>query len=461
MNKVLIAIVIIFSVFALIQWWVFSAGRRYLFKIYEPMKRSQAYLVLFIIIVINLAAVGVVLHPQLFAANSLIRYLFSLSYFTYFGWILLLGIIYLLVALIYRSMRIFDYLAGIRSSARQNFHVLPSNERGCVGLPHDECESLAPEKAEPSSEYSPNLPTRRAFLQLTAGTGVVLATGSAASGLVEAYQKPLIEEFDFFHHALNGLDKPVTVIQVTDFHYGVFMRDEELEGLVDQLNSTAGEALLITGDVFHTAGTPVREAVPILSKLRERKFGNFVILGNHDFYAGEARVVKALKDSGLTLLRDEWITHRAGEVNIHIGGMDDPRVNWVWGADFPKYADFVRKASTDSGLKILLSHRPNILPAAAVTDMDFILAGHIHGGQIIVPIPGNPKGWSIASIASNYTHGWYQEKQSRLYLNRGVGLTFVPWRINCPPEIAVFHLQAANGSKDRVQRSLTNKVVKI
>jgi hypothetical protein len=72
--------------------------------------------------------------------------------------------------------------------------------------------------------------------------------------------------------------------------------------------------------------------------------------------------------------------------------------------------------------------------------MDLVLSGHTHGGQVIMPTLMKRRGVSLARVAYPYTHGWYRSGQTRMYLNRGVGLTFVPWRLNCPPEIAVLRL---------------------
>lgn len=40
-----------------------------------------------------------------------------------------------------------------------------------------------------------------------------------------------------------------------------------------------------------------------------------------------------------------------------------------------------------------------------------------------------------------YPEGWYQEGQARMYVNRGVGFTWL-FRLNCPPEIACFTLRS-------------------
>jgi predicted MPP superfamily phosphohydrolase len=210
----------------------------------------------------------------------------------------------------------------------------------------------------------------------------------------------------------------------------------------------------ITGDVFHSARTVVEQATPVLKKLRARPLGNFVVLGNHDIYAGKIRSMESLRAAGLTLLRNEWISARAGSSTVHLGGIDDPAGNRKLGHEFPGFDVLMKKCPAGSGVRILLSHRPGVFPCAARRDIDLVLAGHTHGGQIVFPVPGRQEGVSVADIVSDYTQGWYRSGASRMYLNRGVGLTFLPWRIYCPPEIAVIRLTPARdrGESGFVQR---------
>ncbi len=290
---------------------------------------------------------------------------------------------------------------------------------------------------------------------------MVAAASYAGQGIAGAYARPIIDQFDLFHPELDGLTRPLTFIQITDFHFGMFLGSPELERVVRLVNALDGDALFITGDVFHSPLTPVEHATPILKKLKPRRLGNFAVLGNHDFYTGEWLVVQSLKQSGISLLRNQWVSFREGGSDIHLGGIDDPMVNWVWGAKFPGFRGFLDKAPSSSGMRILLSHRPSVLPIASQAGMDFVLSGHIHGGQIIFPYPGRDRGLSIARVASPFTHGWYRVGNSRMYLNRGIGLTFVPWRINCPPEIAVFHLHPAGDGQARVQKRTIDQNLKI
>ena len=142
---------------------------------------------------------------------------------------------------------------------------------------------------------------------------VVVVAGYAGKGVAEAYEPPVIEEFYVSHPSLVGIKHPLTIIQVTDFHFGMFLGSEELNRLVEMLNAIPGDAVMITGDVVPIAhvSSGTGHSDP-LRKLRQRQLGNFAILGNHDFYTGEWRSVQNLKDSGLVLLRNQWMTFTSG-----------------------------------------------------------------------------------------------------------------------------------------------------
>jgi predicted MPP superfamily phosphohydrolase len=87
---------------------------------------------------------------------------------------------------------------------------------------------------------------------------------------------------------------------------------------------------------------------------------------------------------------------------------------------------------------ILLSHRPEIFPWAAGHGILLTLAGHWHGGQIKLSLPGMDL--SVSHLLSPYPEGLYQLNSCHLYVSRGIGTTFTPIRLNAPPEVTVIHL---------------------
>jgi uncharacterized protein len=457
MDGFLIAIIIISAALILAQWFVFQRIRTYLFQHYEPIKRKTAYLVLALIGFLNIIVARLLLGHGFLSPDTFGKKFAEVAFFSYLGVILILCLFFLIIGLFSATFRLKDSVAGllgISTKATSGQCKVP----GCKAeTAETQYQKLTDNDQSLKSGEMPHQ-TRRTFLKWSAASAVVVAASAGGAGVVQAYRSPVVEKFEFLHAELQGLSHPLTFIQITDFHFGMFMGTTELEKLVDKVNTLDADAVVITGDIFHSPMSPVELAPRVLQKLKSRRFGNFVILGNHDFYAGEQRSVEAIKNSGLNLLRDEWLTFKDGAATIHLGGIDDPMANWLWGKEFPDFPSFMKKMPVESGLRILLSHRPNVLPLASKFGIDLVLSGHVHGGQIILPIPGSDRGVSIARLASEFTHGWYRVRNCRMYLNRGTGLTFIPWRINCPPEIAIFHLKSDGFQSFAVRRVVPNSI---
>lgn len=471
MSKGFVFLSVLAALLIMCQWLVVLSIRKYLFNRYVPVTRKVAYTVLGLLGVGNLLFIRLGFDTSLLVPDSVGRQAVLVAYFGYLGWVLASSLFFLVLGTLEGIFRLKD-LVFSSSGDHSECHVKPEALSG-----HDVSGSPVPPEGMQTKvtngldhggraksvettwgsamasccgrgvpdDMGDTMTSRRSFLKWSAAVGVATTTGFAGWGVAAAYREPSIEAFEFEHPALKGLNRDLVFIQITDFHYGLFMRSPDLERLVDTLNTIEADALFLTGDLLHSPVTPAREARPILKQLKPRRYGNFAVMGNHDFYAGERRAVRLFEGGGLRLLRDEWLTIREGSVNLHLGGIDDPMENWLWGKDFPGFTTFMKEAPADPGMRLLLSHRPNVLPLAAREGIDLIVAGHTHGGQVILPLPNARGGVSLARIASRFTHGWYTWDQCHMYLSRGVGLTFVPWRVNCPPEIAVLHLKAPAG----------------
>ncbi|MEW6352068.1 MAG: metallophosphoesterase [Thermodesulfobacteriota bacterium] len=452
MDKVFLFFAVLASFTILCQWFVFSSVRKYLFKKYAPVTRGTAYPVLLGLGVLNYLGIKLALDTGIFAADSFGRQVMGVLYFNFLGCTLALVLFFLVLGVTSTT------LAGLAWTWRK----ARGTPAGCwTGPLHGETGAMKgreepdqtgpiPDARERRCTEDALAPTRREFLKWGAATGVAGIIGLAGHGTARGFSAAVIERFDMPHPSLTGLSRPVVLIQVTDLHYGLFFGEDQLEHLVTTLNGMEADAVVITGDVFHSPITPVESAIRPLQKLRERRIGNFVIMGNHDFYAGEWRSTSAFEKAGLNALRNRWVRFEENGSVIHLGGIDDPLVSWITGKTFPDFSRFARTIPQGPGMRVLLSHRPAVLPYAAQEGIDLVLAGHIHGGQIVIPRPGLERGLSVAALVSEYTYGWYRDRKTRMYLNRGVGMTFVPWRIHCPPEIAVLRLTAPSAADLRV-----------
>jgi predicted MPP superfamily phosphohydrolase len=91
-------------------------------------------------------------------------------------------------------------------------------------------------------------------------------------------------------------------------------------------------------------------------------------------------------------------------------------------------------------LRILLAHTPDQLPWARAHDVDLMLAGHLHGGQIQLPLVGPIFSPSLTGV--QYACGLFYARPTIMHVTRGVSGEF-PIRMNCPPEIVRLVLHAS------------------
>lgn len=287
---------------------------------------------------------------------------------------------------------------------------------------------------------------RREFLKT--GLGAVAAAPFVLSGYGALMERRRFE-VEYFEFPLDGLSGALhgsTIVQLTDIHVGPFMPGEELAAYVEAINRLEPDFVALTGDFVAGSPTEVEPCVSALSRLRARR-GIYACLGNHDAYAGiEDEITRRFAENNIRMLRNDAVAHRIGNSSVNVLGIDDLR------SGGPDLSRALAAAKAEPGeVRLLLSHRPEIFPTAAASGVEMVLSGHYHGGQIkLGPEAAN---LSIARLLTPYVDGMYllprrsiakrDATGSVLFVGRGIGITGLPVRINCPPQIAHFILKKA------------------
>jgi predicted MPP superfamily phosphohydrolase len=238
-------------------------------------------------------------------------------------------------------------------------------------------------------------------------------------------------ELPHWPSSLDGLKLGV----IADVHAGVpHMGRRAIARAVERLGAEEPDVVLLLGDYLD--GSPVfggRLAPEVvaaeLARLRA-PLGTLAVLGNHDWVRGGHRMWVALERNGITVLENRAVALDARGTRLWIAGLADVRHRR---AD-PEGA----LADVPSGDPVLvLSHDPDAFPH--VPDRaSLTLSGHLHGGQVAIPLLRRP------AIPS-----WYGERYARrhvveggrhLYVSSGLGTSGLPVRLLAPPEVAVLTL---------------------
>ncbi|MDZ7413856.1 MAG: metallophosphoesterase [candidate division KSB1 bacterium] len=97
---------------------------------------------------------------------------------------------------------------------------------------------------------------------------------------------------------------------------------------------------------------------------------------------------------------------------------------------------------------LLLAHSPDMVRPAEDLGIDLVLAGHTHGGQVRLPLVGAL--YTQTLLGRRYAAGLFSFGTTKLYVNRGIGNAFVPFRFLCRPEITVIHLLPGANPENRL-----------
>lgn len=218
------------------------------------------------------------------------------------------------------------------------------------------------------------------------------------------------------------------ILFITDIHRRKLSHEKLLE------LDLKPDCILLGGDITEK-GVPwdrVRSNLELLSRIAPV----YGVHGNHDLYAGRQKLEALFNRTGLTLLKDKTIAlKRAGE-SIALSGIMQP-------------ASRKHPYSTFKGLAkkgqyhIVLVHDPIWVMGKRNISADLVLAGHTHGGQIILPLLGAVR---LEGFYKKYSAGWYTLTQKsystvRLLISRGFGTSHIPLRLGSPSELHLITLQ--------------------
>lgn len=317
-------------------------------------------------------------------------------------------------------------------------------------LLHGTLHLFSKKKEENKEEFKAKKITRSQFLTrigiITAGIPFAALAYGIAWGRFDTTLRKLKISFKNLPANFNGL----RIVQLSDFHLGSLLNHLPfVQDVVERVNKLNPDLILFTGDLVNNTSDEVDKFLPILSKLNS-KYGNFSILGNHDY--GEYvpwesmqakennlnRLKELQSEIGFDLILNDSRKLEIENEKIELIGVEN------WGLPpFPQYGD-LKKAMENvdqSSFKILMSHDPTHWDEQVYpdTNIDLTLSGHTHGAQFGIEIPGWR--WSPVNIRYKRWGGLYSEGFQHLHVNTGIGFIGFPGRVGMPPEITLIELE--------------------
>lgn len=244
------------------------------------------------------------------------------------------------------------------------------------------------------------------------------------------------------------------IVQISDLHNRSFGIDNDI--LLEKIDKLKPNIVCITGDLIDSTNEDFSIALKLIDEL-SRKYQVYNIIGNHEqkvminkYKELYKDYFKQLKSKNIISLENEKVKIQIGNDFINIYGLVVPYkyYPYLFNKNYKnKKLDFNKNdiekqlgKINNKEYNVLLAHTPFFFEGYSNWGADLVLAGHVHGGIIRLPIKGGLLSPN-REFFPKYDLGEYNIDKSTMILTKGLGGSRMIPRVNCKPEIVEITLK--------------------
>lgn len=245
-----------------------------------------------------------------------------------------------------------------------------------------------------------------------------------------------VSNYNIINHNIPVDFNNYKIVQISDFHN---TKSKTLTNdLIEEIKGQKPNIIVLTGDLIDSNKTDVEVAINFIKKINNIA-PIYYVSGNHEAsISSYTKIKEQLVENKVIILDNKTEVLKINESEINLIGINDPQMVYecfVSDSEIIK-VELDNAKYDDNKYNILLSHRPELFDTYVEKELDLVLVGHAHGGQIRIPFMGG-------IVAPNqgffpkYTSGIFEERKTTMVVNRGIGNSILPFRINNRPELVV------------------------
>jgi len=215
----------------------------------------------------------------------------------------------------------------------------------------------------------------------------------------------------------NTIDSNLSFVFISDVHIGS-NSPKRLEKIIPMINQLNPKFLLIGGDLIDSSSFKIED----LSSMIKIKCPIYFVTGNHEYYIQNFQHhLDSFHKYNIRILNNEAVIHEG----INLIGIND---NLTIEQKKTVYIDLSKK----NKFNLLAVHQPSLWKLVK-NDVDLMLSGHTHNGQIF------PFNW-LVKIKFPQIYGLYHEKNNKLYVSSGISTWGPKIRIGSQNELININL---------------------
>lgn len=231
------------------------------------------------------------------------------------------------------------------------------------------------------------------------------------------------------------------IIQISDYHNS---KSKKLnEDLIDAIKNEKPNIIVITGDFIDSRNTNIDVSIDLIKNIKEVA-PIYYVTGNHEsgIIKSYEELKEKMQEQNVIVLENETDVIEIEDSKINIIGINDPQ---MLRESLTEDSYIIDNELEDSNydntiFSILLSHRPEAFSTYVENNVDLVLSGHAHGGQIRLPFIGGIVAPN-QGLFPKYANGLFKESNTSMIVSRGIGNSIMPLRVNNRPELVIVTLK--------------------
>ena len=256
------------------------------------------------------------------------------------------------------------------------------------------------------------------------------------------YQSKYSLNYSSYQITSDKINTPVRILQLTDLHNNEF--GENNQELIDRVASQSPDLILITGDLLNSDESRTDIATNLISSLCDIA-PIYISLGNHEVEYQQqfgTDIIRLYEDAGAVVLDRQYQDFEVNGQKLRLGGIYGyclPAKYLETNEADPEECAFLSDFQNTDLYTILMCHMPvcwMLNDGLDEWDVDCVLAGHVHGGQVVLPLIGGvyapDMGWFPGKLQGLYSS---EDGSSTMVLSTGLGNTESVPRFNNIPEV--------------------------
>ena len=230
----------------------------------------------------------------------------------------------------------------------------------------------------------------------------------------------------------------IKVVHFSDLHYNRAITISKVKSIIEEINFINPDIVVFTGDLIDMDASlsdkDYNDLTNLLLKI-DAKYGKYAVMGNHDYDKDKEKVISVYNESNFKFLDNDYeIIYNKDNEKIFVGGLNTVSYKQD---DLDKTMKYFTD-NDDIAYKIILVHEPDISDEIVKNyDVNLILAGHSHNGQVRLPYIG---AFYKPPYAKKYYDNYYDINGTDLYISSGIGVSKLNYRLWNHPSINFYRI---------------------